>query len=417
VSSRLRRLALDVRPLQVSRPFRRLWLGLLVSGVGSQFTVVAVFIQLTRRTGSEIAVGASGAAYLVGVIAGTIAFAPVVDAWDRRRLLIVAQLLAMTGTGTLLLTSIETELPIGLIYVGLAIVAFASALDAPARSAMTPRLIGADLIPSAAALNQVVWNGAGLVGPAVAGIVVEAFGLPIAYAIDLTSLAIMLLAALTLPSVLPERSADEPTGWAAVREGFSFATSDRLIRSTFVIDLVAMIFGSPRALFTFLIVDQFHRDPSMVGLLFSAPAVGAFIGALASGWTRNVRYQGRAVIVAVAVWGASIALFGLSSDHLWLGVIALALAGWADVISAIFRNTILQVTVPDRLRGRLSAIHILVVSGGPRIGDIEAGLVARAVSLTFSVVSGGVACIAGSAYVARRYPELTSYRSEPAAAA
>jgi MFS family permease len=414
---RLRRVALDITPLRVSRDFRRLWLGLLLSGIGSQFTVVAVFIQLTDRTGSEIAVGATGVAYLVGVLAGTLAFAPVVDRWDRRRLLIVAQILAMAGVGTLVLTAIADTLPIGLIYGGLALVAFASALDSPARNAMTPRLIGPELIPSASALNQVVWNGAGLVGPAVAGLVVKGLGLPVAYAVDLTSLVLMLLAAMTLPSVMPERSADEPTGMAALREGFAYARRDRLIRSTFTIDLVAMIFGSPRALFTFLIVEQFGRDPSLVGLLFSAPAVGAFIGAAASGWTRQGRFQGRAVVVAVMAWGASIALFGWSGTNLWLGLVALALAGWADVISAIFRSTILQVTVPDRLRGRLSAIHILVVSGGPRLGDLEAGVMARAVSPTFSVVSGGLACIVGAFVVGVRNRELVRYEAPPTRAA
>ncbi|MEX0984817.1 MAG: MFS transporter [Actinomycetota bacterium] len=413
MSSRLRRFALDVTPLRVSPAYRRLWLGLLASTTGSQFTLVAVFIQLTERTGSAVVVGSSGVAYLVGIVAGTLAFGPVIDVWDRRRLLVLAQVGGMFGVAILLVSSLLGETPLGVIYAGLTIAAFFGALDSPARSAMTPRLIGAELIPSAAALNQVVWNGSGLIGPAVAGVVVGVLGLPVAYAIDVASLGVMLIAALSLPSIMPEGAGESPTGLAAIREGFAFVRSSRLLQSTFVIDLIAMIFGMPRALFTFLIVEQFGRDPAMVGLLFSAPAVGALVGALTSGWSRGVRHQGRAVIAAVAVWGAAIALFGWSGSNLWLGLLALALAGWADVISAIFRSTILQLAVPDRLRGRLSAIHILVVTGGPRLGDLEAGLVARAFSSTFSVISGGIACIVGAGLVAALYPQLKRYHAVP----
>jgi predicted MFS family arabinose efflux permease len=221
----------------------------------------------------------------------------------------------------------------------------------------------------------------------------------------------MLAAALSLPPILPEGGHENPTGWAAIREGFVFVRQRRLIQSTFVIDLIAMIFGMPRALFTFLIVDQFQHREALVGLLFSAPAVGALLGALTSGWTKHVERQGRAVIWAVAAWGGSIALFGWSGDRLWLGMLGLALAGWADVISAIFRSTILQLEVPDRLRGRLGGINILVVTGGPRLGDFEAGAMARAVSPLFSVVSGGLACVLGAWLVDLGYPSLRRYRA------
>jgi MFS family permease len=408
---RLRRLAIDLTPLRVSREYRRLWFGLLVTTSGTQFTQVAVFVQVTRLTGSPLAVGATGLVGLGGLVLGTLAFGPIIDRWDRRTLLAIAQAGLIGGSGLLLVGSLLDDPPLVLIYLGLAVTATFSALDMPTRSAMTPRLIGAELIPSAQALNQVVWNGAGLVGPAIAGIVIGTLGIPIAYAIDVASIGVMLLAALSLPSIRPEMDVANPTGWAAIREGFAFVRDRRLIRSTFVIDLIAMIFGLPRALFTFLIVDQFHTREALVGLLFSAPAVGALLGALTSGWTKHVDRRGRAVIWAVAAWGASIVLFGLSGDHLWLGMTGLAIAGWADVISAIFRSTILQLEVPDRLRGRLSGIHILVVTGGPRLGDLEAGIVAKLVSPLFSVVSGGVACIVGAGLVAVRYPELDRYRA------
>lgn len=411
--ARLRRFALDTTPLRVSREYRRLWFGLLATSTGSQFTLVAVFIQLTRSTGSELVVGASGLAWLLGLLAGTLLFGQIIDSWDRRRLLALAQIGLAAGSVILLVGSIAGDPPLWTTYVALTVLGLFNALDSPTRSAMTPRLIGPELIPAAQALNQIVWNGAMLVGPMLAGAVIGAFGLTAAYAIDVVSVLVMFVAALALPSIMPEDAHANETGWAAIREGFRFVRENRLIQSTFVIDLVAMIFGMPRALFTFLIVGQFLRDEALVGLLFAAPAAGALLGALTSGWTGHVVARGRAVIVAVAVWGAAIALVGLAGDHLVLGLLALAAAGWADVISAVFRSTILQLETPDRLRGRLSGIHILVVAGGPRLGDVEAGLVARAVSPTFSVVTGGLACIVGAWVVAAAYPELDRYRAAP----
>jgi MFS family permease len=406
--SRFRGLALDLTPLRVSRDFRLVWTGLLVTSSGSQFTLVAVFVQVTRLTGSEAAVGATGLAWLAGLVIGSIAGATVLDAWDRRTLLVLAQVGLLAGVSVLLLGALAGDPPLAVIYGGLGVMAACSAIDGPTRSAMTPRLLGAELIPSAQALNQVVWNTAGLFGPAVAGLLIARVGVTWAYAVDLVSVAAMLAAALSIRPMPPENLEGEDRGLRAMREGFSFVRRSRLLMSTFVIDLIAMVFGLPRVLFTFL------AKPEVVGLLFSAPAVGALLGALTSGWTRHVHRQGLAVIVAVGLWGVAIAAFGLADQSLPIALAMLAAAGWADVISAIYRSTILQVSVPDRLRGRLSGIHILVVTGGPRLGDLEAGLVAAWVTPMFSVVSGGVACILGAGIVAFAYPELRRYRAPEA---
>jgi MFS family permease len=200
-----------------------------------------------------------------------------------------------------------------------------------------------------------------------------------------------------------------------VREGFSFLRGRRLLQSTFVIDIIAMVFGMPRALFPVLALRQFGGGTAVAGLLFAAPAVGAFLGAATTGWVGRVRHQGLAVIWAVVVWGAGITAFGVVGSNLWLGLFFLAVAGAADVISAVFRNTILQVTVPEDLRGRLFAIHILVVTGGPRLGDLEAGLVASAFTPTVSIVSGGLLCIVGAGLVAWLVPSLRRYRADEVA--
>jgi MFS family permease len=414
--ARLRRLAIDLGPLRTSRDFRFIWTGLLVTSTGSQFTLVAVFVQVKELTDSEAAVGATGLAYLVGLVVGSLAGGAILDAWDRRRLLMFAQIGLAAGSAVLLGGAIAGEPPVWSIYAGLAVLAASSSLDGPTRSAITARVLEPAQLPAAQALNQVVWNTAGLLGPLLAGLVIAGAdgNVTVAYAIDLASIGCMFIAASLLRPMPPTREDHADTGVRAIREGFSFARRNRLIMSTFVIDLIAMIFGLPRVLFPFLIVDRFHGSPKAIGLLFAALAVGALLGALTSGWTSRVHRQGLAVIVSVVAWGVAIVAFGLST-WLWLGLAMLALAGWADVISAIFRTTILQMAAPDRLRGRLFGIHILVVTGGPRLGDVEAGVVARLASPTFSVVSGGIACVIGAGLVALAYPELRRARATDAA--
>src|SRR6266508_2822737 len=358
----LRSLAVDIEPLRASRDFRRIWTGLLVSELGYQFTLVATFVQVQRLTDSPAAVGVIGLVGLVALVAGTLIGSTIIDAYDRRKLLVLAQLGFMAASGLLLVGTLVGRPPVGLIYAAVALIAAVSAIDGPTRSAMTPRLVGRELLPSALALSQVIWNGTALVGPALAGIVIARLDLSWAYGIDLVT-------------------------------------------------YLAMVFGMPRALFPFLAASQFHAGAQVTGLLFSAPAVGALGGALTAGWVSRVRHQGRAVIYAVVLWGAGIAAFGLVGDHLWIALAFLAFAGAADVISAVFRSTILQLSVPDSLRGRLSGFHILVVTGGPRLGDLEAGLVAAAFSPAVSVVSGGLLCIAGTALLALLVPELRRYHA------
>jgi MFS family permease len=405
-----RRLAIDLTPLRASREFRLIWAGLLVTSTGSQFTLVAVFIQVTQLTDSEAAVGATGLAYLLGLVAGSLAGGAILDAWDRRRLLMVAQVGLAAGSSILLFGAIAGGPPLWLVYAGLAVLAASSSLDGPTRSAIVARVIDPAQLPAAQALNQVVWNTAALVGPLLAGLVIAVADVTVAYAIDLASIACMFVAASFLRPMPPLREDHADTGLRAIREGFDFARKHRLIMSTFVIDLIAMIFGLPRVLFPFLIVEKFDQAPEAIGLLFAALGVGALLGALTSGWTGRVHRQGLAVIVSVAAWGAAIAAFGWSSTF-WLGLVMLAVAGWADVISAIFRTTILQMSAPDRLRGRLFGIHILVVTGGPRLGDVEGGLVARLASPTVSVIFGGIACVVGAGLVALLYPELRRART------
>jgi Transmembrane secretion effector len=335
----------------------------------------------------------------------------VVDAVDRRRLLIWVQLArAALGVG-LVSNALQPDPALWPLYVLTAAAAGLQAVDAPARTAAVPALVRRDLLPAAAALHQILMQVGMVAGPALAGLLVARAGLAAAYAIEVVAFVVASFLAAALRPLPPgEGAARASVG--SVREGFRFLRGRRGLQGTFLVDLNAMVFGMPRALFPALGTGVFNGGPGTVGLLYAAPGAGALLGALTAGWVGGVRRQGRAVLLAVTVWGAAITMFGLTS-WLPLALVLLATGGAADVISAVFRNAILQLTVPDGLRGRLAAIHIAVVTGGPRLGDAEAGAVAALAGPTFSVVSGGLACLAGVALLAWRLPELGRTVMEP----
>jgi MFS family permease len=265
--------------------------------------------------------------------------------------------------------------------------------------------VPAHRLPAAIALNQLSFNAGSVIGPAIGGLILAGAGVSGAYLVDVVTYGVSIVAILGLPAI-PPLVAGGRAGIAAIRESLSFVRGRRVILSTFAIDLNAMIFGMPTALFPALALDVFHAGPVGVGLLNAAPAAGAFIGVALSGLVTRLRQLGRGIIVAVVVWGAAIALFGLSTFSFPLALGFLAIAGAADVLSAVLRSTLVQLTTPDELRGRVSAIHILVVTSGPRIGDIEAAGVAAVVGAQLSAISGGLLCVLGVIGVARLFPEL-----------
>jgi MFS family permease len=409
----VRGVAIDVTPLRDSRDFRVLWLGQLVSLVGRQITVVALPFQVFVLTGSPLAVGLIGLAQLIPLIACSIAGGAIADRVDRRKLLLVTEVGMAASTVLLLLGALAGRPPLWFLYAATGMQAGISGINSPAISASVPNLVPRDRLPAALALNQLLFNGSMIIGPAVAGVILARFGLTWAYAADLVSFGAAIVAWSMIRPLPPQRADAERTGtgWTDIREGFRYLRGRRVLLSTFLIDLDAMIFGMPRALFPVLALTVFHVGPQGLGLLYAAPAVGAVVGALTAGWVSRIERQGVAVIWAVVLWGVAVTGFGLSGGLFWLALAFLAFAGAADVISAVFRGTILQLSIPDSLRGRMSAIHIMVVTGGPRLGDAEAGLVASLVSPAFSVVSGGVACVVGAVLLAVAIPDLARYRA------
>ncbi|HEX5094887.1 MAG TPA: MFS transporter, partial [Acidimicrobiia bacterium] len=346
------------------------------------------------------------------MVVASLGMGPVIDRHDRRLILLGAQSGLAVASAILLGGALMGSPPLALVFGAAALNAGLQSVAMPTRSAMTPNLVPIETLPSATALNQVMWNTAMVVGPALGGVIVATAGLEWAYGIDLCTYAVAIVFVWLLRSQVPERDpdAEEERGWSAVLAGFRYLRGKRVVQSTFTVDIVAMVFGMPRALFPILAREQFGGGPEIVGYLFAAPAFGALLGALGSGWVSRIQRQGLAILVAVTLWGAGIVGFGLSGDMLGPALVFLAIAGAADVISAVFRSTIQLTTTPDALRGRLSAFNILVVAGGPRLGDFEAGQVAALFSPTASVVSGGLFCIGGVAIIATLVPRFARWR-------
>ncbi len=407
----VRAVAIDVGPLRASRDFRLLWIGEVVSVTGQQVTAVALLIQIFALTHSTLAVGAIGAVEFFPLLLGGLVGGPLIDRTDKRLLLLVTQFSLAATSGVLLYGALIHHPPLWLLYIAAGISSGLSGIDAPTRTATVPTLIDRETLPAAISLNFVMWNIAVIAGPALGGIVVGSAGVAWAYGIDLATYAVAVVLVLRMRRVPPAPTAEAPGPWRSLKEGFGYLRGRSVLQSTFSIDLFAMVFGLPEALFPVLALHQFRRGPGAVGYLFSAAAIGALLASLFNGWIGRVRHQGRAVIWAVVVWGAAVTAFGLTGHRFYLALVLLAVAGGADAISAVFRSTILQSTVPDELRGRLSSIHFLVVAGGPKLGYLESGAVADLITPAFAVVSGGLACVVGAALVAILVPEFRRYHS------
>jgi MFS family permease len=408
LSGRVRRLFLDTTPLRRDRDYRWLWSGQVVNGIGNQITRIALPFQIYVLTGSTLAIAALTFFQLVPILLFALGGGSLADVVDRRRVLMATQAGMAACSLALVLLALTGEPPILALFAVAFFAAGLSAVDQPARSSSIPRLVPPERLPSAIALNQLNFQMASIVGPAIGGLLIATVGLPGAYAVDFVTFLASLAALFAIRPLPPLTTATRP-GLAAIREGLAFTRRRRAILGSFVIDLNAMIFGMPTSLFPVLALDVFGTGPAGFGLMAAAPAAGAFVGALFSGWVRAVERIGLAILLAVAVWGLAITAFGLVTVSFPLALLCLALAGAADVFSAVFRSTLVQLETPDELRGRVMSIHILVVTSGPRLGDIEAAVVASLTTPQFAVVSGGVLCVLGVGVVARRFPELARH--------
>jgi len=405
------RITVDLAPLRESREFRLLFTGLLVSMLGNQLTTVAIPFQVFSMTHSSLQVGLVSLAQLVPLVVGSLVGGTLGDAMDRRRLMVASSALSAVAAAGLMANALLPHPSLAAIYVISALAAGLLGLASPARTAAIPRMVRPQLLVAAYSFNQIVIQVATIVGPALAGVLIATVGLSWTYGLDAASFVVLLGTALLLRPIPPEHGGQR-AGVRSILEGMAFLKGRQVLQGVYLVDLNAMIFGMPRALFPALAAGLFHVGPGGLGLLYAAPGVGALLGASTTGWAEDIERRGRAVVVAVIVWGAAVAVMGMV-PWLWVALVLLAIAGWADVISAVLRNTILQSSIPDAMRSRLSSFQMAVVQGGPRLGDAEAGGVAALSSTEFSVVSGGVACVVGAILVARLLPGFWSERHRP----
>ncbi|HEU0243652.1 MAG TPA: MFS transporter [Candidatus Limnocylindrales bacterium] len=413
---RLGGLLVDPAPLRLDRDFRLLWIGQGISTLGRTFTLVAIPYQVYVLTGDLLAVGALSIVQLVATLIFALGGGAVADAVDRRRLLLLTQLGQAGCSLAFLAIALSAAPSLLAIYAVVFVSSALGSIDGPARAAAIPRLVPPERLHAAIGLNQLVFNAAWVIGPAIGGIILATFGVAAAYAIDVVTFASVIVALLLISPIPPAVDAVRPSV-AAVAEGLRFARRRREVLATFIVDINAMVFGSPTSLFPALALDVFMVGPAGVGLMWSAVGFGAMLGALFSGWTTTVRRPGRAVLIAVAVWGLGITGFGLATFSFPLALGFLALAAGADVVSAVLRSGIVQLLTPDSLRGRVSSIHLLVVTSGPEIGNAEASLVASVIGTQAAVVSGGLLTLAGLGVIALAMPEFSRLDMRSAIAA
>ncbi|MET4003296.1 MULTISPECIES: MFS transporter [Arthrobacter] len=403
------KLLADITPLRESRPFLRLWIGNGLSSIGTQLTVVAVSLEVYNLTGSTLAVGMLGLVALVPLVIAGLYGGAVADTHDRRKV-------ALASSTVLWLVTIGIAAQawlglgnVGLLYGFIAIQSAAAGMNGAARSAIVPRLVRLELLPAANALSMIVMGLGTTVGPLLAGVLVANVGYAWTYSVDVLTFTASLWALFRLPPLPPLPLADGGTvqraGVRSVLEGFSFLGSRKNVRMTFLVDMCAMVFALPRALLPAIGAVWLGGADQTAGLLLAAIAAGSFLAALFSGPLGHVRRQGLAVVWSITVWGGAVACLGgavLAGGHTHDGVIspwlvaavaALVVAGVADSVSSVFRSTILQAATPDHLRGRLQGIFVVVVTGGPRMGDVFSGATGSALGEGWAAVMGGLLCI------------------------
>jgi MFS family permease len=403
----------DIEPLRASRDFRLLWLGQLISQAGSALRLVAIPYQIYVLTGSSLAVGLLGLFSAVPLIALSLWGGVIADRVDRRKMLLVTNTcLALTSVALALSTQAGLA-TVPVLYLLTAIGSGFGALDQPARSALAPSLVERRLIPSAMALNQSQFQVSQVIGPAIAGLLIARFGLAPAYWIDAATFAIAIGLLLLMRIPRSEVVVVHAAPLRALADGMAFLLSRPLLLATMSVDFFATFFAVSRAVMPYYADRVFAVGPEGLGLLYAAPGAGATVVALTSGWTNRAQRRGLGILVSVAIFGLAIALFGLLPPTGFIaGLVLLAIAQGADTVSSIFRHTILQLETPDALRGRLSAINLVFVAGGPQLGQVESGVVADLWSPEASVVSGGLACV-GMVFVAHALaPEVARYRAD-----
>ncbi len=404
-------LLIDTTPLRVSRDFRRLWIGQAVSFLGSTMSAAALPFQVYDRTHSSLAVGVLGVVQLGPLLVFSIIGGALADSIDKRLLLLGVTVGALMCSVGLAVNASLDHPQLWLMYALGAAATGVTAITFPVLRSLLPLLLDEPLRPAAFALQSTYASFGLMAGPAVGGVLIGAVGLTATYGVDVATYAAALLAFAGIGASPPVGDGQRASA-ASVRHGLRFLRGQSVVLSVFGIDLLAMVFGMPRALFPAL-TARLGGGPVLYGFLLSSVAAGAFLASVTSGWTSRVVRQGRAVLWSVGVWGAAIAVAGLTVSTAVV-LVCFAVAGAADMISGVYRSAIAADVTPDDLRGRISGVELAVYAGGPQLGDIEAGVVGGLVSVPFAIVSGGAACVVAAAVFAVRVKSFTRYVSAAA---
>jgi MFS family permease len=392
--------------LRRSPAYRRLWFAQGVSFIGTEIAEVALAYQMYQLTGSTLAVGLISLTHLVPLLTLTIIGGALADAFDRRRVMFVQQI-GMAGGSLALAANAALDHPhVWALYAAQLVISSSFSIGVGAQRSMTPQLVDEEYFIAASALNSVTSQFGAVGGPALAGVLIRFVDLKWIYLGDTISYAGAIAAVTLLPRLVAVEDADRPS-WSSIVAGFRYVRSQPVILGFFLVDTNAMIFGMPSALFPAIASHRFG-DPALVGYLYTAPAAGALLVSLLSGPLRHVRRQGLGVIVTASLWGVAIGAFGFAQQF-WLALLLLGLAGFGDQISAILRSVMLYRITRKEMLGRVSGIEFMQVAAAPSIGNLEAGALASATSLRFSIVSGGVACVAGCFLLALAFPALVRY--------
>src|SRR5216110_1112853 len=410
-----RRIAVSFPALR-HRDFTLLWIGQLLSFSGSRMQTAAILwhVSLLAAPGRKgIALGLVGAVQVVPIIVFSMLSGVVADALDRRKVMLTTQTvmaLLAAALAALAFAGLRVAWPI---YLLAALSSAASCFDGPARQALIPNLVPREHLASAIGLNTLMFQFASVAGPTLAGLVIAGPGIAWVYAVNAVSF-LMVIASLLLMRARPRASGGGAPAaritWAAAREGLRFVFAQPIVRSTMLLDFVATFFASATALLPIFAQDILHVGARGYGWLYAAPSVGAVLaGFVTAHAIDRIERRGAVLLWSVAAYGAATVVFGLSASF-WLTLICLACVGAADTVSTVIRNIIRQLETPDELRGRMTGVNMMFFMGGPQLGELEAGLVAQFVGATFSVVSGGIGCLAATGLVAWRERRLREYR-------
>jgi MFS transporter, ENTS family, enterobactin (siderophore) exporter len=409
---RIGQLLIDVSPLRESRDFRWLYGGRCLSLLGSALSEIAVLWQIYDLTHSSLAVGLGSLLIAVCTVVGLLKGGELADRLDRRRVLISIRVPEALLATALAANSMLGHPLLAVLFVLAGVAGLLSGLGAPSSSASIPMIVGSERVAAAAALNGLSYQLGAIIGPALAGLLIAGPGLTWCYALDALSFVGFAVSVSFLPPMLPGVGSPRRTTFRSIAEGVRFVRENGVLAGVLLTDANAMVFGVPEALFPALATQQFHGGSATFGLLCAGPAIGAVLGAATSGWTGRVRRPGMVVLAASGVWGAAIAVFGLT-HQLLLGMVFLGVAGMADLVSEVLRSALLQQHTPDWIRGRVSSLWLAQTNAAPGVGNAEAGALAALTDVTVSVVSGGVLCIAGAALLAVACPALRKSQLNP----